>query len=324
MVNNFQDSSLIAIAKECKNLEYLNISHCKYITEEGLNAITTIKSLRRLNVSHLECVRDSFLRKLKGLSLLKCNECQKISDVGLIQFINNCPDLKHLSADGTYMTIKTIIAADQATKHRENNIILHIHLCYKKLRTACRSIIESKWSWNNRERRPSLVFDNLSKLQNLEQLSLQSMITNESFDSSIIAIVDSCKSLTKLDISSCYDVTETTLIALTNSESLKELKIGYIHSVTDNFISKLKGLQCFDCTGCKKITDAGVIQLIKNCPDLENLDLDYTHVTTNTIIGASEATKNRRNNIILILDVDRILKRSFKSLNKSIWLALRR
>ncbi|XP_044019433.1 leukocyte elastase inhibitor-like [Aphidius gifuensis] len=95
-VENFRDSNLIAIANECKNLEKLNISHCTSITEEGLDAITRIKSLRRLNVSDLKCVTDSFLEKLKGLYFLERDRCTKITDVGFNQFIKNCPDLKRL------------------------------------------------------------------------------------------------------------------------------------------------------------------------------------------------------------------------------------
>ncbi|KAF7988242.1 hypothetical protein HCN44_007774 [Aphidius gifuensis] len=138
-----QDSSLIAIANKCKNLEYLNIE-CTLITLAGLNAITKITSLRRLNVSNNKCVTNSFLRKLKGLNSLNCNRCKKITDVGIIQFIKNCPELKYLSLRSTRMTINTIIAADRATKYRENNIVLHLHGCREELQTACRSIIKSK------------------------------------------------------------------------------------------------------------------------------------------------------------------------------------
>ncbi|XP_044019450.1 F-box/LRR-repeat protein 4-like [Aphidius gifuensis] len=144
-VENFQDSSLIAIAKECTNLEFLNISNCRYITEAGLDAIIGIKSLRRLNVRALKCVTDSFVGKLKGLNSLECGRCTKVTDVGIIQFIENCPDLKHLYVGYTCMTIDTIIAANQATKYRENNIVLHIHGCHEELKAVCRSIIESKW-----------------------------------------------------------------------------------------------------------------------------------------------------------------------------------
>ncbi|XP_044004110.1 F-box/LRR-repeat protein 7-like [Aphidius gifuensis] len=117
-IHKFTDSSIIAVANKCKSLKNLNISRCKYITEAGLNAITSLELLQNLNVSNIKSVKNSFIIKLKSLTSFEANKCKKITDSGIIQFIKNCPNLEHLHLFRTNMTINTIIGADRETKYQ--------------------------------------------------------------------------------------------------------------------------------------------------------------------------------------------------------------
>ncbi|XP_044001708.1 uncharacterized protein LOC122847917 [Aphidius gifuensis] len=137
---------------------------------------------------------------------------------------------------------------------------------------------------------PDISIKDWDNLQNLEHL-----------DSSLLAIAYSCENLQKLDISSCIYITEEALMSLTSLENLKELSVGNIDGVTDNFISQLKGLEKFFCEYCKNITDAGIIECIENCPELDTLNLYRSNITINTLTGADEITKNRTNNIALCI-----------------------
>ncbi|XP_044019983.1 pre-mRNA-splicing factor CWC22 homolog [Aphidius gifuensis] len=136
------------------------------------------------------------------------------------------------------------------------------------------------------------VLDELSKLQCLEHLNLSHSKNLQ--DSTIIAIANHCKNLKSLDIQCCTSLTETALVALTNFKNLQKLNVNHINTITDSFIIKLKGLKELHCNQCKKLTNAGVIQLIKNNPDLELLDVYYIdNITIDLIIAADQATKNR-------------------------------
>lgn len=125
-IRRLEDNTLIAIAKECENLKYLNIEFCKNITEPALMSLTNLKNLETLFISNIPAVSDNFISQLKGLKSIKCCNCTNVTDVGLIQFIKNCPDLEHLEIFGIKFTIDTIIAADEETKNRTNGIILTI------------------------------------------------------------------------------------------------------------------------------------------------------------------------------------------------------
>ncbi|XP_044007280.1 protein ARABIDILLO 1-like [Aphidius gifuensis] len=117
------------------------------------------------------------------------------------------------------------------------------------------------------------VLDELSKLQYLEHLNLRAAKNLE--DSTIIAIGNNCKYLKSLDIQDCIAITETALVTLTNLENLQKLNVRSLN-ITDDFIIKLKGLKELHCNGCKKLTNAGIIQLIKNNPDLEEISVRDT------------------------------------------------
>ncbi|XP_044019431.1 SCF E3 ubiquitin ligase complex F-box protein GRR1-like [Aphidius gifuensis] len=347
---NYLDLAYFRLTKKCTfNIEHVfnqlvNLEHVSItIDKSNLNVpssiLNTCKNIRHLYLPTLNIElrpeisienRENW-ENLKNLEHLTIS--WKITDEIAIKLVKYCKKLKHL--DISKMNTDVIESALQKLTKLENLECLKVGPIHNfsgetiaAISNNCKKLKNLKMNgrysmiWALEQPRPSSVLNYLLKLQYLEQLSLPWTTINELDEKSIIAIVDTCKNLMKLNLNFCRNITETTLIALTNSESLKKLKVAYIDNVTDNFISKLKGLKYLDFRGCKNITDAGVIQLINNCPDLEYLNIYNTHVTTDTIIGASEATKNRSNNIILYLCVEKILKKSFKSLNKSIWLAL--
>ncbi|XP_044004699.1 F-box/LRR-repeat protein 2-like [Aphidius gifuensis] len=123
-------------------------------------------------------------------------------------------------------------------------------------------------------------------------------------DSSIIAIANSCKNLQKLEMTACVNITEAALMPIISLEKLEEINVSYMDGVTDNFISKLKGLKKLGCEYCKNITDASIIELIKNCPNLDTLCLYGCNITIETFTGADEITKNRINNIALCISYE--------------------
>ncbi|XP_044001527.1 uncharacterized protein LOC122847743 [Aphidius gifuensis] len=140
------DSTIIAIANNCKNLTSLDIRCCSKITETSLVVLSNLKNLQKLNVSGLEIITDSFLIKLKGLKEFYCYECEKLTDAGFIQFIKNNPDLEILDVRFIdNLTIDMIIAAEQAIKNRTNGVILHIKLFYPLLEEVSESTIKSQW-----------------------------------------------------------------------------------------------------------------------------------------------------------------------------------
>ncbi|XP_044001490.1 putative adenylate cyclase regulatory protein [Aphidius gifuensis] len=301
---DLKDSTITAIANNCKNLKSLDIQGSTGLTETALVALSNLENLQKLDVSYLDIITDSFLIKLKGLKELYCNKCTNLTDVGIIQFIKNNPDLELLSVYCiNNITFDMIIAADQATKNlcakwkeacqlawydiKKYKCKSSIGRCYdnclltqsylEKILLRCVSSIDGEPLSS-----PS-VLDELSKLQYLEHLNLRN--SENLKDSTITAIANNCKNLKSLEIELCAGITETALVGLTNLKNLQKLNVNRLDIITDSFLIKLKGLKELHCDKCKQLTNAGIIQFIKNNPDLEFLDVCSTdNITINMTV----------------------------------------
>ncbi|XP_044020590.1 F-box/LRR-repeat protein 2-like [Aphidius gifuensis] len=207
-------------------------------------------------------------------------------------------------------------------EHNEESIIAISNNCKKLKRLEIHHCIIAS-SIDGEPLPSSSVFDELSKLQCLEHLNL--CYAQNLQDSTITAIANNCKNLKSLDIrGSICDITETSLVVLTNLENLVKLDVSCLNIITDSFLIKLKGLKELHCYSCKNLTNAGIIKFIKNNPDLERLDVRYiNNLTSDLAIAADQATKNRTNGIILSIIIDdlSIIKAS-KSIIKSQWLVV--
>ncbi|XP_044001737.1 F-box/LRR-repeat protein 3-like [Aphidius gifuensis] len=310
---NLKDSTITAIANNCKNLKSFAIENCTTITETGLCALTNMKNLQKLN---------------------------KLTDAGIIQFIKNNPDLEKIVIESLdNITIDLVIAADHATRNRTNGIILQLIISGSKsiiaISNNCKKL--KRLEIPDSHLVPSIdggplsspsVLDELSNLQYLEHLNLLKVsnylcegINLE--DSTIIAIANNCKNLKILQIRNHKAISETALAALINLENLQILDIIDLN-ITDDIIIKLKCLKELHCSYCQKLTSAGIIQFIKNNPDLEQIYAVETgnNIESDLIIGANQATKNRTNGIILHL-ILRISLFSKRPMSESQWLMIR-
>ncbi|XP_044005671.1 F-box/LRR-repeat protein 2-like [Aphidius gifuensis] len=209
---------------------------------------------------------------------------------------------------------------DETSKKLTKEEIIAISKNCKKLKHL--EIPCCKVTSTDREERLSCPFflDDLSKLQYLEYLDLSCIKILQ--DSTIIMIADKCEHLKYLNIEGPNKLTDIGFNALTSLENLQELTIDGNMTITNNFVKKFKGLRVLNCRGCPNLTDANIIQVIKNCPDLEQLDLSFSdNITLDAIIAADLATKNRINEIVLHIHISNwTLYEASKSKIESQWL----
>ncbi|KAF7993428.1 hypothetical protein HCN44_010014 [Aphidius gifuensis] len=278
-----------------QNLEYLGIS-CNNIMPDLANTIVEYcKNLKHLRLHYpYHCrINEAALKKLTELENLESLILlfyMKISEESIIAISNNCKKLRVLEIPNCYL-VPSIDGEPLSS--------------------------------------PS-VFDELSKLQYLEHLNVAGPFhyRDEATyleDSTIIAIANNCKNLNILHIKNQKAITETALVALTNLENLQQLDVSYLNIITDDFIIKLKGLKTLNCSYCPKLTNVGIIQFIKNNPDLEQMCVLQSNIATDLVIAADQATKNRTNGIILQLSIDYWFNREFSArpIIKSQWLIVK-
>lgn len=143
----------------------------------------------------------------------------------------------------------------------------------------------------------------ISDLVNLEHLDLRGV--DAVYDVFLRSITWQCKSLKYLDISFCTSVTDIGLNELSSLDCLEELLVNDMRrNVTDYPFEQFRQLKKLDCRNCKYISDAGIIELIKNSMYLEELNVTRTSITSEILVSASSSTQIRNNNVVLLIFVD--------------------
>ncbi|XP_044011379.1 F-box/LRR-repeat protein 2-like [Aphidius gifuensis] len=134
----------------------------------------------------------------------------------------------------------------------------------------------------------------IPKLTNLENLDLLRVNID---DNVMINITHNCTKLYHLNISNCRKLTRTSLTTLKILRNLKELFVNYLPNIDDAVIKTISNLRIFKCKGCKLITDYGVEKIVKKSPNLEELCITDTGISSKTI---SYPFKIRKVNIKVI------------------------
>ncbi|KAK0157625.1 hypothetical protein PV328_011339 [Microctonus aethiopoides] len=118
----------------------------------------------------------------------------------------------------------------------------------------------------------------LGNLVNLKKLNLS--FVQELEDDNLIHISNNCKQLEALCIDECNRLTDKGIISIVNLPNLQSLNMRNLDNITDESIGNLSSeslgrLQCDYC----KITNEGVIKLIKNSRTLWFINLQNTLAT---------------------------------------------
>ncbi|XP_044003988.1 F-box/LRR-repeat protein 2-like [Aphidius gifuensis] len=161
--------------------------------------------------------------------------------------------------------------------------------CYLKI--TCR---------NANEGLAESALQKLTELKNLEYLILPDGLKLSG--ETIMTISNNCKKLKHLEMTNC---TINTVSALDEISKLQHLEYLNLSDAKDfnEFIVRLKRFKSLNFHSCKNITDDGIVQLIKNCPDLEDLNLRLSDITFSMILEANHESRNPINNIISFLKI---------------------
>ncbi|XP_044005804.1 F-box/LRR-repeat protein 2-like [Aphidius gifuensis] len=248
----------------CKNLKHLDIPRGPY-------DLAKISLKKWINFQNLEYLRING-NIMPDLANTIVQYCKNLKDLR-IDNRHHCINETALKKLTELENLECLVLPD-CNKLSDESIIAISNNCkkLKKLEIPAGYMFDSRPS-------PSVLHE-ISKLQYLEHLKL--FMVKSLKDSTITAIANNCKYLKSLDIGCCRAITETGLGALTKLENLQKLDVRCIDIITDSFISKLKGLKELDCGGCRKLTDDGIIQVIKNSPDLTKIDVRNTIITINS------------------------------------------
>lgn len=126
MQNGSEDDQILTdLAKNSRKLKHLNISLCCGVTELGLAHVAELENLEVLKVNNLLTSEDVKFNRFSKLKILECESWMGASDTSIKYVLENSPNLELLDARNTNITTKSLILANDVTKGRTNDIVLH-------------------------------------------------------------------------------------------------------------------------------------------------------------------------------------------------------
>lgn len=132
-VANIDNDIIVNIANNCKKLKHLTIcpfhlndSDLSKPDEISLKILDKLENLEELIMNNSFIAKNKMPTKMYNLKIIKCDNCENISDNDIIEILHNSPNLYYLSARNTGITLETIVYAIEKIKSRTNDIHLHI------------------------------------------------------------------------------------------------------------------------------------------------------------------------------------------------------
>lgn len=125
-LDQVDDKFLAGLSRCCKNIQDLNISGCKKVTDLGLCEIAKLKYLTNLRIKFIPHIKDTLLGEFKNLKNISCVGCGSINDISIKKLLQNSKNLERLYLRETSITVDTLVFANGLTRYRTNNIILNL------------------------------------------------------------------------------------------------------------------------------------------------------------------------------------------------------
>ncbi|CAH9103229.1 unnamed protein product [Cuscuta europaea] len=228
------DCSLTVVSGSCREtLRSINLSRSKFFTHVGLsNLVMGCRNLVEIDLSNAIELTDmaaAVIAEAKNLEKLLLVRCKGITDIGIGCIAVGCKKLRLLNLRWC-LGVGDLGVCLIAVKCKD---IRSLDLSYLPISNNCLSSI--------------------LKLPNLEDLSLEGCYGID--DDSLIALKQGCKSLEKLNMSSCQNVSPVGLSSLTSSAGcIRQLTLSYGSPVTlalSESLQKLSMLQSVKLDGCQ-------------------------------------------------------------------------
>ncbi|XP_050209618.1 F-box/LRR-repeat protein 3 [Mercurialis annua] len=249
------DKSLNIVSRICKDsLKSIDLSRSRLFSYNGLMSLalncSNLVDIDLSNATELRDVAVSAVAEAKNLERLWLGRCKLISDMGVGCIAVGCKKLRLISLKWC-LGVTDLGVGLIAVKCKE---IRSLDLSYLPITNKCLSSI--------------------LKLENLEDLVMEGCFGID--DDSLTALKHGCKSLKKLDMSSCQNISHVGLSSLIGGAGrLEQLTLAYGSPVTlalANGLKQLSLLKSVRLDGCM-VTSAGLKALGNWCISLEELSL---------------------------------------------------
>lgn len=310
-------NDLFNIVNKCRDISYLNLNNLITdeweisATENDLSQIYKLKNLTHLGLQYHSNVTNDLMIKIslncENIQHLNLCNCSQLTKSGLIA-LGNFNKLKFLNLSN----ILDGIDDDVMIKIVNNNFNTLKYLNFMP------SVCLSDCGW-----------DSLTKLKNLEHFTVTSVLNGNfkalylidvlkeckflkhikfgrNIDDDVVEKISNCVNLKSLNLLYTTQISKPAIEKLSKLVNLEKLEISNLDNSSDVLFRKMNKLRYLSCQR-SNVTDDCIMSVIKNCQNLEKLDLrGCKKITSKSIIYAATQTRRRTNDLILLLltDVD--------------------
>ncbi|KAH8400446.1 hypothetical protein KR222_000009, partial [Zaprionus bogoriensis] len=276
MVNcaSFQKESLLVefISEYCKNLEEINFSN---VTDDFhyRTLLSRLTQLRRVSIDCMD-VEDVLSFDLKDNPNLESFE-----------LVNGCYTGKHLCG---FAKLRRLVLRDCLLWNSgefgiplKNLRVLVLDDCcfevmnqslYQKIAECCVELEELTFSGCDSS------FEVIAQLPNLQRCTLKTWITSNELNLGFLTLLAEKRGnmLTYLKLSGQFEISNHHARCLGQLSSLREMHWCENDILEDDhfkFFNDLSLLNIFSICWCGRVTDVGLMRLIRKCPQLQRIDI---------------------------------------------------
>ncbi|XP_002736348.1 F-box/LRR-repeat protein 17-like [Saccoglossus kowalevskii] len=271
------DNGVVAMARQCPNLQELVAIRCTQLTVLSYSAIGEYcHKLHCINVSGNKTFSNECLKKIAmgcpDLTEIRLNSCINVDDDGIETLAHFCRKLKVVQLlENRKVTDACLPSLTTKCKLLE---ILCLHACS----VTSKGVMEVA-KCNNLTNLDISALSNVNTktikfvVQQCKQLTTLNMcLTKQVDDECINSIVKSAKKLRELFLVSC-SVTDEALISIgKHSHSITHVDVGWCHGITDRGVREISStctqLKYLGLTRCDQVQHSTVENLVKQSPHI--------------------------------------------------------
>lgn len=279
----------------CKNLENFSLEGCMIDRTSIHSFLLQNTRLVHVNVSGLAGATNAAMKILAShctkLEHLNISWCNNIDTRGLKKVVEGCPNLKDLRA-GEVRGFDDVNFMFELFKRNtlERLVLMNCDSLNDESLAALIEGIDSEIDIiTGRPTVPprKLKHLDLTRCRGITDKGLESLVGNVPF-------------LEGLQVSKCHGLTDTALTALIPTcPVLTHLELEELDSITNDVLKTLAASPCaahlrhLCISYCEDLGDAGMLPILKSCPNIVSVDMDNTRVSDLVLAEAATAIRTR-------------------------------
>ncbi|XP_048461809.1 F-box/LRR-repeat protein 2 isoform X2 [Rhincodon typus] len=275
------DDAVCAICSCQPSLTSLDLTGCAELTDKSVLAVANLQFLERLSLGKIRLMTDHGLKNLSSIPTLRAldlSECYQVSGLELVNRLAlpyATPTLFSLNFSCCTMVkdkkAQIITESELKISKEKDGATLRSLMCLKELcLTACTKLTDTSITKEIR-------------FQELKTLSLN--MVHEITDESVVSIAEHCRSLEGLSLNHCGQLTDQGLIAAANHmKRLTNLEISCCDKITSQalevLVQECKWLRSLDVSMCGGLTIRDIERLQLAHPRLTSIKAKYLEEQT--------------------------------------------